>query len=54
MQKRLKIPGLTHILRIADTALVAVEVFLNFPNFKFFRALFLLCRMNSFDYFIAT
>ena len=40
---------LTHILRIADTALIAVEVFLNFPNFKFFHVLFLLCRMNSFD-----
>ena len=45
---------LTHILRIADTALIAVEVFLNFPNSKFFPALFLLCFMNSFDNFTVT
>ena len=29
----------THILRIADTALVAVKVFFNFSNFKIFLAL---------------
>ena len=45
---------LTNILRIADTALIAVEVFHNFPNFKFFHVFFLLCSMNSFDNFTVT